>query len=147
MTLKQWVAQNRDEILEKQTSSQEIESVLSLVDRDLRDAGAIESIDGRFTCTYWACLQIARAALRASGYRLRSTAHQVRAIESMKYTLGLDAVRLRRLQIFRTKRAAAAYETAGLITDEELRDAREMADYLKSALYEWLKSRHPDLLR
>jgi hypothetical protein len=136
--LREWVAHHRDEIVEEPTSSQEIEGLLAVINRDLRDASVIESLDGQFTCTYWACLQIARTALRARGYRLRSTAHHFLAIESLEYTLGLDAPRLRQLQVFRAKRAAVAYETAGHVSDTELREARALAEYLKAVLCSWL---------
>jgi len=146
MTLSEWVAQNRDEVLPEPTSRQEIRGLLAVIDRELLDAGAVPSLDGKFSHVFWASLMVARTALRASGYRLRSTAHHYKAIESLEYTLGLDSAQLLRLQAYRAKWARAEYETAGLVTEVELEEASDLAKTLRQGLNDWLHREHPDLI-
>jgi len=117
MTLSEWAAAHRDEAVAEPTSRQEIGNLLAIIDRELSDDDSALSLDGRFIHVFWASLAVARAALRASGYRLRSTAHHYLAIESLEYTLGLDSSQVRRLQAFRAKRARAEYEMTDVVTD------------------------------
>jgi ribosomal protein S13 len=128
------------------TTSKEIRSLLAVLDRELRDADSAASTDGRFINAFWACLTIARIALRANGLRPRSVAHHYLVIESLEHTLGLDLERVRRLQAYRAKRARAEYEMAGVVSDVEYREARHFAQELKQELLSWLKSEHPELL-
>jgi len=128
------------------SGGQEIRNLLAIINRELRDDDSALSLDGRFIHAFWASLCVARAALRASGYRLRSTAHHYLAIESLEYTLGLDAGQVHRLQAFRAKRARAEYEMTDVVTDTEHREARQLAEDLRQALVAWLRAEHPRLL-
>ena len=145
MTLSEWAAQHKDEAIAEATNSKEIQNLLAVVDRELQDA-ATGSTDGRFMNAFWACLTVARIALRANGFRPRSVAHHYRVIESLEYTLRLDSERIRRLQAYRAKRARAEYEMADIISDAEFREALQFAQDLRQALLSWLQAEHPDLL-
>ena len=123
-----------------------ISNLLAAVDREPGGADSVVSLDWRFTYAFWACLTVARIALRANGIRPRSVAHHYRVIESLEYTLGLDPERIRRLQAYRAKRARAEYEMAGIVSEAEYREARQFAQELRQELLSWLRTEHPELL-
>src|SRR6266404_5447299 len=71
MSLKKYV--DDDKICRHNTSKQEIEHLLRIVDRDVTDASATSiSADRRHTTAYNAALQLATIVLHASGYRAKS---------------------------------------------------------------------------
>jgi hypothetical protein len=146
MTLNEWAVLHRDEAIGELASAQEIKGLLALMQRELMDAGKSLSLDGRFSHAFWACLTIARIALRACGYRLRSAAHHYRAIESLEYTLSIDPHVVRNLQAFRAKRVHAEYEAADFITPLELEEVMQLAEELQRILLNWLRIEHRDLL-
>src|SRR6266446_10935015 len=84
-----------------QTSHQEIADLLAVANRDLaacRTPGLIN--DWRFNIAYNAALQLASAALAASGYRAERANHY-RVIHSLELTLGADPAIIRKLDVFR----------------------------------------------
>ena len=146
MTLTEWANLHRDEVIAEPTSSQEIGNLLALMERELKDADSPLSLDGRFAHAFWACLTAARIALRADGYRLRSTAHHYRAIESLEYTLDIAPRIVSQLQAFRAKRAQVEYDMVDFVTTTEFNEVQELAGELKKKLLEWLRTEHNDLV-
>src|SRR5688572_15225605 len=108
-----------------QTSRREIADLLEVVDPDLRDSEA-ESIsaDWRMNIAYNAGLQVAIAALAASGYKPARGDHHYRAIQSLRETLGVDVKAVNAMDFFRKKRNVIEYERTGLASDAEAAQMR-----------------------
>src|SRR5918911_30633 len=103
MSLEKWVEYGW---LRKQAASrEEIEGLLSIVDRDLRDARVEQiSTDLRMTAAFSSALQSSTVALRACGYRPAGPGHHMRVIESLEYTINAPAKLVHRLLAFSKKR-------------------------------------------
>ena len=144
--MSEWADRHRDEVVAEAVRPQEIENLLHVAARDLEDAGVPASLDARFVRAYQACLTIARAALRAHGYRLRSPAHHYLAIGSLAYTMGLGSEQIERLQVLRARRATAEYDMVGVVTDADLREAQRLAEQLRRALQARIRKEKPELL-
>ncbi len=147
MTLKQWL-DNRW-LVEHKTTKAEIAGLLSVVERDLRDA-AVEGVspDWRLAIAYNAALQCAIVALAASGYRPgKGGSHHYYAIESLTFTLEVDEATIRLLDAFRKKRNIADYARAGTVTNQEVTEIVAVTRGLRDRLVHWLSEHHPDLMR
>ena len=87
-----------------QTSKNEIDDLLQVVERDRADSAAENvSADWRMNIAYNAGLQAATAALAASGYRASRDSHHYRVIQSLKETIGLDNSVIATFDAFRKK--------------------------------------------
>jgi hypothetical protein len=131
------------------TSPQEIADQLGIVTRCMRDA-SVEGIsdDLRFYTTFNALLALANTALRASGYRTTNQqGHHMRTIETLEYTIQADSKTVRRILAFSKKRNIASYDSAGSITNEELKQVLATSKSLQDAVQTWLKATHPELLK
>jgi hypothetical protein len=99
------------------TNRNEIAELLAVADRDL---GASKTPglhnDWGFNIAYNAALQIATAALAASGYQAERANHHYRVIDSLSLTLGTDAGSIKKFDIFRKKRNISDYERADTIS-------------------------------
>jgi len=129
------------------TSRQEIADQLGIVARSMNDA-AVEGIsdDLRFYTAFNAVLALANTALRASGYRTTNQqGHHTRTIETLEYTIRADAKLIRKLLAFSKKRNVASYDSAGSISNQELKDILSTAKDLQSAVESWLQKNHPTL--
>ncbi len=126
------------------TSDEEIANLLSIVDRELRDATVAQiSLDARLGMLYNAALKLADLPLRVAGYRAtRDAAHHYRVVMSLPLTMGsewndaadfLDAVRVLRNR--------AEYESAGFATDTQLAELRDVAVKLRDAVNTRLRRR------
>jgi hypothetical protein len=145
MSLKQW-ADNRW-LRPHQTSPEEIENLIKIVDRDLSDAIESVSSDWRFGIAYNAALKLCTILLYASGYRAERTLQHYRTIQAVPLVLGAE----RRddaeyLEACRKKRNIVEYEYVGGATED---DANELIGFVKSLrddVLEWLKMNHPHLV-
>jgi hypothetical protein len=134
-------------LLPHRTSSQEIADLFAVVERDLADSAAENlSADWTLSIAYNAALQAAAAALAAEGYRAARDQHHYRVIQSLRFTIGAPPTLVGRFDAFRKKRNIGGYERAGLISDGEAQEMRDLARNLREAVREWLKSKHPALL-
>jgi uncharacterized protein (UPF0332 family) len=128
-------------------SRQEIEDLLAIADRDLKDCRAEGlSTDWRFNIAYNAILQAATAALAAAGYRAARDSHHYRILQSLAFTIGVSAEMLRYLDAFRKKRNLTGYERIGAVSDREAKEIVETAQALRHQVEEWIKAAHPELL-
>lgn len=145
MTLKRWL-ENRW-LVEHRTTREEIASLCSVIDRDLRDAGVSGlSPDWRLAIAYNAVLQCAVVALAVSGYRPgKNASHHYYAIESLAFTLQVDTATLHTLDMYRKKRNVSDYERAGTVTETEVSELVALATELRERLRSWLASEHPAL--
>lgn len=144
MNLQAWLA-NRW-LTRHRTSRDEIRALLAVADRDLHDATVHEvSVDSRHNLAYNAALQLAHAALAASGYRAARDGQHGRIIDSLPFTVGLDARSVRRLDTARKRRNRAEYDAAGLISEGETEEVLALARALRQCVQEWLRAEYPDL--
>lgn len=131
------------------TSRDEIRSLLTIVDRDLKDANvAALSEDRRFEAAFSAARTSANIALRASGYRTAVQAgHHIKTIESLELTIKADAKLIQRMKTLSKKRNATSYDSAGNVSKQELEIAKRTAIELHREVVAWLQRIHPELLR
>jgi hypothetical protein len=131
------------------TSRDEIQSLLTIVDRDLKDANvAAISEDRRFEAAFNAARTAATIALRASGYRMSTQAGQhVKTIESLELTIKAHSKLIQRMKTLSRKRKATSYDSAGNVSTQELVLAIKTAAELQRTVVAWLKKHHPELLR
>lgn len=146
MTLKQWA--DNGWLREHGTSREEIAGLLSIVDRDLEDAGRKGlSADWRFGIAYNAALKLCTILVHASGYRPERALHHYRTLQALPLVLGParkdDAVYL---DACRIKRNTVEYDTAGAATDADASSLLEFARELRSDVIRWLEANHPRLL-
>ena len=131
------------------SSRDEIRSLLTIVDRDLKDANvAALSEDRRFEAAFSAARTSANIALRASGYRTAVQAgHHIKTIESLELTIKADARLIQRMKTLSKKRNATSYDSAGNVSEQELQIAMKTAIELHREVVAWLRENHPELLR
>ncbi len=145
MNLTDW--QNNGWLVEHRTSPGEIANLLSASDLDL-DNSAVPGIDPEWQLimAYTAALRLALAALAASGYRPSRESGHYRTIGSLALTIGAEKALVDKFDAFRKKRNLSQYETAGLVSEKEAGEMKELAQELKSRVTAWLKANHPELL-
>lgn len=131
------------------TSRDEIKSLLTIVERDLKDASvAAISDDRRFEAAFSAARTAANIALRACGYRtLTQSGHHVKTIESLEFTINADFRLIQRMKTLSKKRNVTSYDSAGNISTQELELAIKTAIELRSAVIAWLGKNHRQLLK
>lgn len=125
-----------------QTSNKEIEGLLSIVERELRD-GQVKGIssDGKFNHAYRAALTLATILLYESGYRPeRGQSHHYRTIESLPEILGKDARDdADYLNECREKRNASEYDAANEASETEAKELIEFATEFEKTVRAWVK--------
>jgi hypothetical protein len=85
--------------------------------------------------------------LAATGFRISTqVSHHYYGIESLGFTIGLEARLITRFDRFRKKRNLSAYEQAGAVSELEASEMIALAQDLRSRVQEWLAKHHPDLL-
>lgn len=145
MILQDWLKSRW--LVEHRTSRQEIRDLLSLADRDLAQCRTPSlSPDWQLNIAYNAALQVATAALAATGYRAAREAHHYRVIQSLAYTVKADAGMIAQLDKFRKKRNIGSYERGGVVSDQEAKEMAALAKTLKEDVEKWLHSNHPELI-
>ena len=96
---------------------------------------------------YNAALQMAAAALAASGYRASRDSHHYRVIQSLRETVGSEAAVVATFDAFRKKRNITGYERVGLVSDADAHAMRALAVTLRDEILAWLKREHGALLQ
>ncbi len=128
-------------------SKQEITDLLGVAERDITSSRVPDlSPDWQLNIAYNAALQIAIAALAASGYRPGREAHHYHAIESLEYTLGVSSDTVNLLDTFRKKRNFSGYDRAGTTSTQEADEMYKLAYDLRKKLHSWLLTCHPELI-
>lgn len=146
MSLQNWVAQGW--IQEHKTSPEEIATLLAVANRDLANA-QVETLaaEWRLIIAYNSALRSATAALAAAGYRISTqVSHHYYGIESLGFTIGLEARLITQFDRFRKKRNLSAYEQTGAVSELEASEMIVLARDLRSRVQRWLEKHHPDLL-
>lgn len=131
-----------------ETSAKEISNLLSLVERDFKDALQEEiSLDWRFNIAYNAALQLATLILYASGYRAgRGESKHYRVIQAISLIMGNQLNPIRDyLDSCRRKRNISEYDAVGTVSEKEFNDLIRTARDFKIQVIDWLRKNHPDL--
>ena len=146
MSLEKWVEYGW--LRPEATSLDEIQGLLSIVDRGLHDSKVEEiSIDLRFMA-FNSALTAATVALRAAGFRVSSQAgHHVKTIESLEFTHPEGRTFVQKLKVMSNKRNRSNYDVAGAVSDQDLQSMMKLAADLQSRLRAWLRKEHPELLK
>ena len=145
MSLKDWL--NNGWLKKHKTSSKEIQNLLGVAERDMSDSETSGlSPDWKLNIAYNAALQIATAALAASGYRTTRESHHFRAIHSLKFTIEADEELVILFDKFRKKRNISGYDRAGTISKQEAREMKGLAETLYRLTKDWLNKKHPTLV-
>lgn len=125
-----------------------IQRLLEAAQRNINDA-QIEAVsnENRFDAAYKAIMQMANAALQASGFRTLTSkpGHHQTMIQTLPKTLGLDTDQVIVLDALRKQRNVADY-SGDLVADSAVEECLSHAEQLWTQLNAWLKSEHPDLL-
>lgn len=145
MSLQDWL--NNGWLRPHATTAEEIADLLSIVDRDLTDAGRDISPDWRFAIAYNAALKLCTVLLYAEGYRSERDLQHYRTIQALPLVLGdTHKADAEYLDACRRKRNIVEYEYVGGATGN---DADELVTFvlsLREITLNWLKRRHPGLL-
>ena len=115
MSLSDWL--DKGWVVKHRPDRQEIKELLGIADRAIADASVRGiSPDARLSIAHNAALQLAIAALAATGYRASREAYHYRAIQSLSFTIGASADHVDQLDSFRKKRNISDYERAGAVS-------------------------------
>ena len=142
MSLKDLLNQGR--LKQHKTSKKEIENLLELVRRDIKDAkvGGLSS-DRRFACAYNAVLQLATILLYCKGYKPEGTGHHFTVFQAMKIIMGNNYYTLADyFDSCRSKRNITDYDYAGAISDLEAEELIEEAEKFLEITINWLKKNY-----
>jgi hypothetical protein len=129
-------------------TAQEIQRLLAAADRNIADARARNiSDETRFDAAYKAIMQLALAAMMASGFRpsTNEPGHHQTMIQSLPLTLGLPNNEWVVLDALRRKRNVNDYEGAP-IESAAVDECIAQATALRDATRNWFAQRHPQLL-
>ena len=146
MSLQQWQAKGW--LIAHHTSSREVQDLLGVADRDLRDC-QLEglSADWKLAIAYNAAHQSSMAALYAAGYEVaRGQSHHMRTTASLEHTIGMGTGDVDQFEKFRKKRNVSGYDRAGTISDQEARQMVELAKKIRADVEAWLRQHHSSLL-
>jgi len=149
MSLQDWVRIGH--LIEHRPTVAEVRSLLSVVDRELGDAGVTSlSDDGRFMHAYEAALVLCKLALHASGFELqkRAPGHHALWINSLEYTLGDTNSRslMSHLLASSKLRHTGLYDHAGVVQKQDADELLTAARQLRADEIAWLRSKHSELL-
>ncbi len=114
---------------------------------DLNDARIPAlSPDRRLACCYNAILTAARAALRAAGYRVpKGTAnHHYYAIQSLRFTVLVDAVTVQQIESMGKKRVMADYIRVGEVSQSMVEETLAFAETCCRQVADWIRETHPE---
>ena len=126
----------------------EIRRLLAAAARNLADARvSAVSDETRFDAAYKSIMQVALAAMLASGYRPSTSepGHHQTLIQSLPLTIGLTSDAWVVIDALRRKRNASDY-LGDPVEVEALAECVKQAEYLYAAVEIWLRERHPGLL-
>lgn len=145
MSLEDWL--NEGHLKSYKTSRKEIEQLFAVFERDMADARVEAlSVERKFESAYNAALVIARAALATSGYRTSGEGNHYWTIQSLAFTLQMDADTINRFNKFRQKRNTSNYEMIGVVSEQEVTEMIALAQELCNLVAKWLEENHPNLI-
>ena len=130
------------------TSRQEIQDLLSIVTRDLKDAEVVElSADWRFGIAYNGALKLCTILLYTQGYRSGSGSHHMRTIATLPY---IGNLRMQAdadyLNTCRRKRNIVEYDYTGGATEKDADELIAFTRVLRDDLIHWLNTTYPQFV-
>lgn len=146
MHLQHWVD---NKLLRKHTTnSDEISTLISIVDRDVIEARRASSLDWQFSIAYNAALRLCTIVLYAEGYRTGSNGHHYYTIQFLPFILGDEYKESAEyLDACRKKRNEVEYDKVGITTEEDVKELLAFVHGFRDEVILWLKERHPELLK
>jgi len=125
----------------------EIPALVKTINRRIEDAAnRTNHPETRLEQAYIAILNCALAALRAEGARpVRGPGQHVHTLESLRFTVGVDAERLGYYQTLRSLRHRGLYEGFTDVSMSQAEEAVTEARWLHDRLEAWLANSHPEL--
>jgi hypothetical protein len=145
MSLTQWA--DNGWLRSHETSAKEINDLLLIVERDLRDAAGSISADWQFGIAYNAALKLCTVLLYASGYKPEKYLQHYRTIQALPLILGQNYKEdARYLDTCRNKRNIAEYDYIGVAGADDVDELVEFVKELREKILRWLKEKHPQLV-
>ena len=145
MTLKMW--HDNGWLRPHQTSRDEIENLLRIVERDLVDSEEGISEDWRFGIAYNAALKLCTILLYAEGYKAERALQHYRTIQAVPLIMGHerkdDATYL---DACRAKRNVVEYDYVGAVSKNDADELILFVKEFKEDVLNWLRNHNPDLL-
>lgn len=144
MSLNQWV--DNGWLRQHKTSAEEIENLLMIIDRDLKDVEGSISNDWRFGIAYNAALKLCTIILYAEGFKAEKTLQHYRTIQALPLILGKERKGdAEYLDSCRSKRNIVEYDYVGGVTGHDADELIEFVKELKADVLDWLNMHHPEL--
>jgi hypothetical protein len=145
MSLQQWA--DNGWLRRHETSPKEIDNLLKIVERDLRDVkeGSV-SYDWQFGIAYNAALKLCAILLYAQGYKAERNLRHYRTIQALPIILGKEMnPNAQYLDTCRAKRNIAEYDQIGVVSRGEAEELILFVEELREIVLQWLKKSHPEL--
>jgi hypothetical protein len=135
-------------LVRHKTSKKEIENLLQLVRRDIKDAKVKGlSTDRKFATAYNAVLQLGMILLYCAAYRTKGAGSHFTVFQAMKGILGKDYAELADyFDACRSKRNITDYDYAGAISKKESKELINEAIEFQKFVLKYLKDNFPHLL-
>lgn len=146
MSLKNWA--DNGWLRTHKSSSQEIQNLLEIVERDLKDSRQKGlSADWRFGIAYNAALKLCTILVYAEGYKPEKALAHYRTLRALPLVLGPEKEDdADYLDSCRSKRNTVEYDCIGGATNSEANELIVFVTELKQEVMEWIKEKHPELL-
>jgi hypothetical protein len=145
MSWSKWLKEGR--VDRHTTSREEIESLRSMVERDLRDARVVgTSADTRFIVAYNAALILAKIVVAASGYRIKGAGAHRTTFDAVLCAMGAPFSQI--VTFFdacRRKRNIVVYDASGRVSEREVTDLLDRVGQFRAEVEAWLAAKHPGL--
>ena len=128
------------------TSTQELDDLRTVVDRDLSDAAVTAlSSDRRFATAYNAVLQLSKMAIACAGYRIAGRpGHHETTFRAAELALGHAVSSLvAYFDTCRIKRNQVDYDLAGTVSQTEADELLQKAQQFRDLVEKWISSNHP----
>lgn len=140
MNLKQLL--NQGKLKPHKTSEKEINNLLELAKRDIKDAKVKEiSTDRRFTIAYNAVLQLATIPLYCKGYKPEGAGHHFTVFQTMKEAMGASYYTLADyFDSCRAKRNVTDYGYVGGVSEAEVEELIMEAERFLEVILHWLRN-------
>jgi len=138
--------ENKGWIRPHTTSRQEIQDLLSIVNRDLQDAEVNQlSADWRFGIAYNGALKLCTILLYTQGFRSGSGRHHMRTIATLPHIGNLRTkADADYLNTCRRKRNTVEYDYSGGATDKDADELIAFTKEFRDDLIHWLYSAYPE---
>ena len=130
------------------TSRKEINDLITMIERDLKDSGVKGlSNDRKFATAYNAVLQSATILLYINGYKTKGAGHHFTTFQCVKYILGKEYNDIAEyFDSCRVKRNTTDYFYAGGVSEKEVKELIKEAKSFYKNVRNWVGDKRPKLL-